>query len=108
MNTTKSKVFYDLLEDWSEKIDSFESGYNYSCFELDYDMLIRDEIQELLENKEFMQSINKLYLSKLNNLDNSFKKLVIFKSDEDKSLPFWKRKFRLKNAGPDYLESLDL
>ncbi len=96
------KSLKDLLDSWEDVVIECQNEYNQNTFELDYDLIVRGEIQLLLNNEFFIsQDTYQPFYSKVCELDNSFLKLIIF-LDEDNEKPFWERKFILKNAGENY------
>lgn len=110
MMVIKSSNLEDnLISTWSEFIDECKSIYNENRFELDYDILVREEINQLFEDDKFIKSDKfELFKARLNDLDNSFLELVHFTSDDDIDMPFWKRKFVLMNGGSNYQKSIKL
>ncbi|MBU2926706.1 hypothetical protein [Winogradskyella psychrotolerans] len=98
--------YLDLIKSWSEIIEEIELGYNQNYFELDYDLMVRDEIELLIKDEQYEKS--KYYeklIYEVNILDKRFLTLIEFISDKDINSSFWKRRLILKNAGIEYINS---
>jgi hypothetical protein len=94
-----------LLEEWQGLIEIVREGYPNSCYELDYDLIVRDKIEELLEDKDFRQDSSfHFFQVKVFAVDREFKIL----SEEPKAnnlLPWWRRRI-LKFGKEDYAKSI--
>ena len=98
--------FKDIKEAWESVVNECSEGYNENIYELDHDTSIRTEIDNILEDDDLkILEDYKSFSEHIDCLDKVFVSLVRFISD-DNELPFWKRKYVLKQSGPIYKESV--
>jgi hypothetical protein len=93
----------ELIRSWDELVNECIDGYNSTVFELDYDLLIRKELEEILDSKELFNY--EKYKLKIYKIDEKFKKIIIF-LDKKEDCFFWNRKFILKYGTEPYCESV--
>lgn len=97
------KKIDELISSWDELVNECIDGYNSTVFELDYDLLIRKEIEEILNSKEFSDCES--YKSKVYETDEKFEKILIYLDEKEGSF-FWNRKFILKYGTEPYCKSV--
>ena len=97
----------DLVEQWNEFVQQCVEGYQYSLFEFDYEVSVRDEIQQIIDDGRLQEYEEfKDFVNKVDEIDNNFKSVVNdFKIPERDKLPWWKKGI-LKKAGDQYVQNV--
>lgn len=103
MNNSSVSLF-ELVNSWKDFVDDCKIGYSESIYEFDYDLQIRDELQEFISSDIFTRlDYKNEIIKKIDLIDNEFINILIFINVNDSDLPFWKRKKVLKYAKGDYV-----
>ena len=92
----------DKIKIWEDIVEECIASYNDTIFELDYDLIVRKDIDFYFKNENLYDDF---FMEKLNEIDLKFKNLLIF-LDEKSDLSFWERKFILKYGSKLYAQSV--
>lgn len=93
-----------LINSWEDLVIECAKGYNNNIFELEYDLLIRKEISEIIDLNKF-NKIDERSKNRVSEIDAEFLKLLTFLDNDDSSL-FFNRKFILNYGAKPYYESV--
>lgn len=94
---------FQIINSWKELVDECDEGYNANVYELNYDMLIRKELEKILSTSQ-MESLEQDKL-RVKEIDKKFIKNIIF-LDNNVQYPYWERKFILKYGSKTYRDSV--
>ncbi|NEM97419.1 hypothetical protein [Pontibacter burrus] len=96
-----------FIEGWGDLISACNSGFQFSSSEFDYELLIRDEIEKILQSKELEKYAEfQLFKDKIKELDDEFRKCT----HPQYKLPIktnnWWQNSVLKYSGELYAEQI--
>ncbi|UUC45195.1 hypothetical protein [Flavobacterium cerinum] len=102
MDSSASSLL-ELKNSWKDFVEDCKIGYCESIYEFDYDLKIREELQEfILSDNFFGLNYKDEIVKEINMIDSEFVEILNFTDSNDSNLPFWRRKKVLKYAGQYY------
>lgn len=94
-----------MVNDWQEFVDICGGGYMESVMDYDYDLRIRDDIEQVLkDNNLYKHEGFSLFRSEIEAIDISFKELL--HSEFKRNATTWWQQGILKYGGEEYVSSV--
>lgn len=98
----------EMIEAWNELCDIIDKGYNDFEDELHYDLSLRDEINDLINDEELNKfPDHKIFVEKIFEIDEKIKNLIFHRPNVKRTAetPWWNFVI-LKRGGPRYVADI--
>jgi hypothetical protein len=95
-----------LMEEWSDLVDSCESGYGMSEYDFDFDAQSRDYIERLLTESHVPEEQLSPIRAAVQDIDARLRVLLQQGVERKTRSSYWWRRGVLARAGSEYVDSL--
>lgn len=97
----------DFMRSWAETVESFIDGYSYTVYDADYDMIVREEIEVLL-NADSLKGYEafKYFTDAIAESDEKYRSVTFDISGYKKLSGNWWKNRLPKYACSEYIESV--